>query len=134
MYQGGGLGSWPYVMGSNGAIVDCSQHANFLQGNCWNPFAQTYSMLDYTTQSDLGPAATAATVSAAAADAQATIDQQCADDPSSCAIATSGDPYIASLLAGGQQALDDVQNIIPSWLWVVLIGSSALLLFTAMKR
>jgi len=131
MYQG--LGA-PYVMGSAGAIVDCGDWSNLTQPQCWNPFAQTYSMLDFTTQSDLGPAASAATRAAVAADTQATIQQQCAADPADCAIASSTDPFAASVGAGVQQAEKDLAGAIPTWLWAVLIGGGALLLFTAVRR
>jgi hypothetical protein len=139
MYQG--LGA-PYVMGSGGAIVDCGQWANVLQPACWNPFAQTYSMLDYTTQSGLGPAAGPSTQTAVAADTQATIQQQCAADPSDCTVASSDSPFSAAAVAGAQQAASNLAGeaasnlagAIPVWLWALLIGGGALLLFTAVRR
>lgn len=146
MYQSRGMGAlWgpSYVMGFDGkTIVDCSGTAQFFNLNCLNPFAKHYSMLDYTTQSDLGPSATPATVAAAAADTQATIQQQCADDPADCAIAGSDYPYVASVGAGAAQAAADaaqaaadaagaaaagITSVIPTWLMVVLIGGGALL-------
>ncbi len=130
MYQMG-LGA-PYVMGSAGAIIDCGEWSNLFQGACWNPTAQTYSMLDFTTQSDLGPAASLGTQAAVAADTQQTIAQQCAADPTDCAIASSTSPEMAAAAAGVQQAASNVANSLygslPLWMWAVLIGGGALLL------
>jgi hypothetical protein len=131
MYQG--LGA-PYVTGSSGAIIDCGQWGNLFQSACWNPFAQTYSMLDFTTQSGLGPAASPATVAAVAADTQTVIQQQCAANPADCAIASSSDPYAASAAAGVADAVSSVTGAIPTWLWAVLIGGGALLVYTAVSR
>jgi len=145
MYQSRGLGQ-PYVMGSTGAIIDCNTLTGFLETmeepSCWFGGAfssQSYSMLDYTTQSSgLGPAASSATVAAVAADTQATISRQCADDPTDCAIASSTDPVVASVVAGAQQAVSDTASLaastIPSWLWLVLIGGGAFLAVEAMRR
>ena len=127
MYQG--LGA-PYVHGYSGAVIDCADWSNLYQLNCWYPLAQTYSMLDFTTQSGLGPAASPATVAAVAADTQATIAQQCAADPADCAIASSTDPVAAAAAAG----VTGVLGSVPVWLWAVLIGGGALLLFSAVRR
>jgi hypothetical protein len=145
MYQSRGLGQ-PYVMGSSGAIIDCNTLTGFLETmqepSCWFGGAfsgQSYSMLDYTMQSSgLGPAASPATVAAVAADTQATVSQQCSDDPADCAIASSSDPVVASVVAGAQQAASDAASLatsaLPSWLWAVLIGGGAFLVVEAMRR
>jgi hypothetical protein len=134
MYQGRGLGQ-PYVMGLDGRIADCSSLSDF-SINCLSPFAYAhpYSMLDYTTQSDLGPAASPATVAAVAADTQSTIQQQCADDPADCAIASSYTPVLAAAAAGAQQAVSDATSLIPAWLWAVLIGGGLLLAMATVRR
>lgn len=137
MYLSRGFGE-PYVMGSAGKLVDCGSWSNLFQGNCWNPVAQTYSMLDFTTQSDLGAAASPATQAAVVADAQATISQQCADYPTDCGVASSDNPLVAAAGAGVQQAVSEVGSLaagaMPTWAWSLLIGGGALVLLSMVRR
>jgi hypothetical protein len=96
-------------------------------------------MLDFTTQSDLGPAASPATIAAVAADTQATIQQQCAQDPTDCAIASSTDPYLAALnplssIDSYLAALDPLSGGLPSWFWPALIGGGLLAVLLMVRR